>query len=245
MIKIALCDDNNIELLQIKQIVEEFKSSYISKYIIKCHTFLNGIDLLSAMENGISYDIIILDIVMPLITGIDVATEIRKKNNISKIIFLTSSREFAIDSYKVDAFHYLLKPIKDEALMLILEKACADIVYIKEKGIIVKTKTCLVKVFLHNLEFTEISGRKLCFHLSNGKVLETLGTMNHIEKDLLSNKQFFKPHRSFIINMDHVHCITDKNIITPSNKLVPISRENYKIFKQTYFDYSFAGYKDP
>ncbi|MFA6807613.1 MAG: LytTR family DNA-binding domain-containing protein [Eubacteriales bacterium] len=244
MLQIALCDDNNSELLQLKQLLGEFTAAHISNYIIQYHTFSNGFDLLSATENGISYDIIILDVVMPVLSGINIATEIRKKDSISKIIFLTSSRDFALDSYKVDAYHYLLKPIKSVELIPILEKACEDVVNTKGKGIIVKTKTCLTKVFLHNIEFTEISGRNLCFHLSNGKILESLCTMNYFENDLLINKRFFKPHRSFIVNMDYIDRITDRNIITSSNKIVPISRERYTILKQTYIDYSFDRYEN-
>lgn len=68
---------------------------------------------------------------MPNMTGIEVASKIRKRNAISKIIFLTSSHEFAVDSYKVDAFYYSIKPIKKEGLIPLFEKACADIKYKK------------------------------------------------------------------------------------------------------------------
>lgn len=241
MLQIAICDDNDIELLQIKQIVENFKASHISKYNIKCDTFLSGLDLLLATENGKSYDILILDVVMPLMTGIEVALEIREKNNISKIIFLTSSREFAVDSYKVDAFYYLLKPITKEGLIPILERACADIVNKVGNKIIVKCKTGLTKVFLHNIEYAEVLGRTLFFHLTSGEVLESLGTMSQLEMDLLSDKRFIKPHRSYIVNMNFIHRITNKDIITFSNKPVPISRELYKNVKQTYIGYSFDG----
>jgi len=245
MLQIAICDDNNSELLQIKQIVEKFKASHSSKYNIKCDTFSSSLDLLMAMENGLNYDLLILDVVMPLMTGIEVATEIRKKNYISKIVFLTSSREFAVDSYKVDAFYYLLKPIKKEGLIPLLEKACADIADQKEKGILVKCKTCLTKIFLYNLEYTEVLGRTLFFHLTNGEVLESYGTMSQLENDLLWDKRFVKPHRSYIVNLDCVNRITDKDIITFSNKPIPISRELYKNIKQAYIDYSFDGLKNP
>jgi len=241
MLQIALCDDNNTELLQMKQIIETFKAAHSSQYNIKCDTFLSGLDLLAAAESATSYDIFILDVVMPLMTGIEVATEIRKKNTLSKIVFLTSSREFAVDSYKVDAFYYLLKPINYEGLIPILEKACADITDKKEKGIIVKCKTCLTKILLHNLEYTEVIGRTLFFHLTNGEVLESFGTISQLENDLLSDKRFIKPHRSYIVNMDCIHRITDKNIITFSKKPVPISRDLYKTIKQTYIEYSFDG----
>ncbi len=244
MLQIAICDDNNTELLLIKQIVETFKALHISKYNIKCDTYKSGLDLLMATENGISYDLLILDIVMPLMTGIEVATEIRVKNKISKIIFLTTSREFAVDSYKVDAFNYLLKPIKKEGLISILEKACADITDKRDKQIIVRCKTCLTKVFLHNLEYIEVLGRTLFFHLTSGEILESFGTMSQLENDLLSDKRFIKPHRSYIVNMDCVHRITDNAIITFSNKSIPISRELYKNIKKTYISYSFEGFKN-
>ncbi|SDH85843.1 LytR/AlgR family response regulator transcription factor [Desulfosporosinus hippei] len=241
MLHIAICDDNNNELIQINQIVEEFRASHSSKYNIKCDTFSSSLDLLVATENRKSYDLLILDVVMPLMTGIEVATEIRQKSNLSKIIFLTLSREFAVDSYKVDAFYYLLKPINKEELMPILEKACADIADEKENGILVKCKTCLTKILLHNLEYTEVLGRTLFFHLTTGEVLESYGTMSQLENDLLRDKRFIKPHRSYIVNMDCIHRITDKDIITFSNKPIPISRELYKTIKQAYIDYSFEG----
>lgn len=241
MLHIAICDDNYNELLQINQIVEEFRASHSSKYNIKCDTFSSSLDLLVATENRKSYDLLILDVVMPLMTGIEVATEIRQKSNLSKIIFLTSSREFAVDSYKVDAFYYLLKPISKEELMPILEKACAEIADEKEKGILVKCKTCLTKILLHNLEYTEVLGRTLFFHLTTGEVLESYGTMSQLENDLLRDKRFIKPHRSYIVNMDSIHRITDKDIITFSNKPIPVSRELYKTIKQAYIDYSFEG----
>lgn len=241
MLRISICDDNNTELLLIKQIVESFKASHISKYNIKCDTYSNGLDLLLATEKGTNYDILILDVVMPLMTGIEVAAEIRKKNNISKIVFLTSSHEFAVDSYKVDAFYYLLKPINKEGLIPILEKACDDIVDKKEKGIIVKCKKCLTNVFFHKLEYIEVLRRTLFFHLTNGEILESLGTMSQLENDLLSDKRFIKPHRSYIVNMDYIRRFTDKDIITFSNRPIPISRELYKTIKQTYIDYSFDG----
>ncbi|AFQ43327.1 LytR/AlgR family response regulator transcription factor [Desulfosporosinus meridiei] len=241
MLHIAICDDNYNELLQINQIVEEFRASHSSKYNIKCDIFSSSLDLLAATENRKSYDLLILDVVMPLMTGIEVATEIRQKSNLSKIIFLTSSREFAVDSYKVDAFYYLLKPISKEELMPILEKACTEIADEKEKGILVKCKTCLTKILLHNLEYTEVLGRTLFFHLTTGEVLESYGTMSQLENDLLRDKRFIKPHRSYIVNMDSIHRITDKDIITFSNKPIPVSRELYKTIKQAYIDYSFEG----
>lgn len=240
MLQIAICDDNKIELLHMKQIVEEFKASHISIFNLKCDIFSSSLDLLMVTEKGKNYDILVLDILMPLMTGIQVATEIRKRNTSAKIIFLTSSPEFAVDSYAVNAFYYLLKPIEKEKLIPILEEACSHTVHKNEKGIIVKCKDCLTKIPLYKIEYAEILGRKLFFHLTNGGVMESLGTLSELENDLLSDKRFIKPYRSFIVNMDCIQRITGKDIITFSNKSVPIARKIYKNIRQTYIDYSFA-----
>jgi DNA-binding LytR/AlgR family response regulator len=240
MLQIAICDDYDLELTQIIHIVEAFKTSYLSRYDIRYETFRSGLDLLMAVtEDGARFDIIILDILMPLMTGIEAAAEIRKKNTISKIIFLTSSPEFAVDSYKVDAFYYALKPITKEGLIPLLEKACEEIIMKNDPEIIVKCKTSLTKVFLHNIEYTEVVARTLFFHLTSGEVLETLGTLKQLETSLLNDKRFIKPHRSYIVNMDCINRITEKDIFTFSNKPIPISRELYKTVKQAYIDYSF------
>jgi len=238
-LKIAICDDNNIELLQISKIVEEFIDAHLSEHSITYSAFQNGTDLLVAIEKGQVFDIFILDVVMPLMSGIQLADEIRNNNTVSKIIFLTSSPEYAVDSYSVDAFYYLLKPIKKESLIPLLEKASSDIFDKVEKHIIIKCGACLSKIFLNKLQYVEVIGRTMCFHLRNGEVLEIFGTMVQLEAELLSEKRFVKTHRSYIVNMDCIKNLANEGITTVNGAFIPISRNIYKEVKQAYIDYSF------
>lgn len=237
--KIAICDDNNMELSQISKIVEEFIDTRLSEHSITYSAFQNGTDLLVAIENGQVFDILVLDVVMPLINGIQLADEIRNKNTVSKIIFLTSSPEYAVDSYSVDAFYYLLKPIKKESLIPLLKKASSDIFDKVEKHIIVKCGTGLSKIFLNKLQYAEVMGRTICFHMRNGEVLESFRTMVQLEAELLTDKRFMKPHRSYIVNMDCIKNLSPEGITTITGAFIPISRNVYKEVKQAYIDYSF------
>lgn len=237
--KIAICDDNSMELLQISRIVEEFIDAHLSERSITYSTFQNGADLLAAVEKGQVFDILILDIVMPVMNGIQVADEIRNKNTLAKIIFLTTSPEYAVDSYSVDAFYYLLKPVKKENLIPIMEKARMEIYDKLEKHIIIKSGTSISKIFLNEIEYVEVIGHTICFYLRNGGVVKNYGTMIEVEGELLTDKRFVKPHRSYIVNMDWVKSLLSEGITTAKGAHIPVSRNMYKEVKKAYIDYSF------
>lgn len=238
--KIAVCDDNKNELFIINKILEEFIASQFPNNKITYTAFQSSIDLLNAIECGQYFDILLLDIVMPLMNGIQLADEIRTKNISSKIIFLTSSSEYAIDSYSVGAYYYLLKPIKKETLVSLLKKISFEFFNDIEKYLFIKNTTTLSKIALSQLEYVEVINRTLFFHLINGEILKsTFLTISELEKELLINKQFAKPHRSYIINMDHIRNLSSNGITTIGGASIPISRNLYKGIKQQYIDYSF------
>jgi DNA-binding LytR/AlgR family response regulator len=105
ILHIAICDDNAIELSHISELLNRYRLERNAQLIYI--TYLNATELLSAMEKNL-YDLLLLDILMPGFTGIEAAREIRTFDQIVKIIFLTSSPEFALDSYGVKAIDYIL-----------------------------------------------------------------------------------------------------------------------------------------
>jgi DNA-binding LytR/AlgR family response regulator len=240
MLNIAICDDDSAEIQTIVEIAHEYKTLHIDEYDVKYKAFFSGDDLLQALERGEVYNIFLLDVIMPFINGIDVAKELRLRDNEAKIIFLTSSPEFAVASYSVDAFYYLLKPVTKEKLYVVLEKAAAEIISMAGKSILIKSHKDLYKIYLHNIEYVEVNGRRLVFHLRNGNTLESTGALSEIEKVLLGHRQFIKPHRSYIINMDHIDTLTINQVKTSSHMPIPISRVNYPDIKKAYIEYSFG-----
>lgn len=114
MLRIAICDDMSEFLLSTKIQLEQWKDKP-EELIIEL--FNNGDSLIEAHIAN-PYDIIFLDVLMPLLNGIETASEIRKHDRSVKIVFLTSTSAFAVDSYTVHADNYLLKPVAQDKLLL-------------------------------------------------------------------------------------------------------------------------------
>jgi DNA-binding LytR/AlgR family response regulator len=212
-VKIALCDDDSFELENIKNTVSEFIASRQSDYQITVNTFTNGNDLLCYINKYGGFDLLILDIVMPGMNGIELAAEIRNNNTNCKIIFLTSSSEFAVNSYKVNAFYYLLKPFSGIELISLLNAALNQIGEEKSNSIAVKEKGKLTRVQINAIQYVESIIHKITFHLRGNEVISCYGTMNEFQAILSSDKRFTKCHKSFIVNMDYI--INERKFFIP------------------------------
>lgn len=234
MLKIAICDDNIEELSHVVSLICEYQSLQRDKNSITFTAFQNASDLISAMESGQAYDLLLLDILMPFMTGMEAAKEIRQFNQDVKIIFMTSTPEFAVESYAVNAYFYALKPVWKEKLFILLDRVISETETQLGSGFLVKSKTGLTRIVTCRLEFVEVIGRSLLYHLTDGSVIEANGVMNEIEKELLPNPDFIKTHRSFLINMRHIDTIQLREIKMQSFATVPVARANSSIVKAAY-----------
>lgn len=239
IVKIAICDDIKDFVNQMIDYIDEYKVLKAMHREINIQSFENGDSLIELIEQKERFDIIFLDILMPFINGIDVAKEIRKFDKNVKIIFLTSSPEFALDSYDVKAFSYILKQSSKEKIFQVLDEALSEIENTEKSYIMVKTKTGLVKVFYHNIEHIEIHSKTIIFHLCTNETYETFGSLSEIEDIFLSQSRFIKPYRSYIVNMDYVMKLSENKFITINNYHIPISRTSYSEVKRRYITYSF------
>lgn len=239
MLKIAVCDDNITDLSNILSIVGDYQTLQKDKNKILVTAFHSAVDLVAAMESGQAYDLVLLDILMPLMTGMDAAKEIRQFNQDVKIIFMTSSPEFAVESYAVDAYYYALKPIWKEKFFILLDKVIAETEIQSDASLLIKSKTGLIRVYIHRLEFAEVIGRTIHYHLTDGSDIETVGSMSQLEKELHSYPCFIKTHRSYIINMEHIDTLSQREIIMQSHAAVPLAKTSYRTVKSAYITFAF------
>lgn len=119
MVKIAFCDDDIAVVRQIAALLNKYRETRDQP--MECHAFESSLELLAAMEQGLRPDVLLLDVIMPGENGISAAREIREYDRNVKIIFLTSSAEYAVQSYTVDAYYYQLKPIREETFFQVLD----------------------------------------------------------------------------------------------------------------------------
>lgn len=184
------------------------------------------------------YDILLLDILMPGINGMQAAHEIRAFDAGVKIVFLTSSPEFAVESYAVKAYDYILKPVSKDKLFYILDAVIAE----EQKpleGLTVKTQSGMARILFSRLAFVEIMNKKLYFHLADGDVQEVTASLAAFEEELLARAEFVKVHRSYIVNLWQVSELGAKELITHAGKTVPISRLLYGKVREAYMKHLF------
>lgn len=220
---IAICDDDKTSGKMLNTILKDYASRIsLTEFYISIYT--DGHDLLDAIQEYKSFDICILDIVMPAVSGIDLGVKLREIGYNGIIIYLTSSREHALDSYKVKAFNYILKPVIPEELYSTMDDAIKIISNSTEKNIIVKTKEGNARVSTGDILYVELCKRILLYHLANGSTMESIYIrvpFTEATKELLADKHFIQCGAGKIINLSHVTMVTNDEIIF---------KNTYKVF---------------
>lgn len=239
MIKIAFCDDEMEVLHQMNELLDRYQVERNED--ITYAAFQSPFELLTEIEKGIRPDILFLDVVMPGQNGLDVAKEIRQYDTNMKIIFLTSSPEFAVESYTVGAYFYQLKPIWEESFFRLMDSVLSECEKKKKNSLILRSKDGITRIDLQQLEYCEVLGRKLLFHLENGAVLESAGSLDDLAGQLMQYSNFFRPHRSFLVNMEYIQNISSRSIKMVNDAVIPIPHGKCSEIKNTYMEYAFNG----
>ena len=235
-LKIAVCDDSNIFLNETKTYIEAWAAN--TGHAVQIFSCDNGDALIEAHKAN-HMDIIFLDIIMPLLNGMDTARELRQQDRSVNIIFLTSSPEFALESYEVKAQGYLLKPVSEEKIAKELNELVPNF-YEEPKHLILKTTFGYQKLYFHDIEYVEAQNKRVLFHLYSGKALEISEPLHHFESQLLISDGFFKCHRSYLVYLPNVDHFNNTEITTRSGQNIPIARGYGKTFKEAYFAVMFA-----
>ena len=230
MIRVGICDDSYAFVQQTKFIIEHWDNK---PQDIDVEVFEDA-DALIQVHTNRPFDIILLDVVMPLLNGIEAAQEIRENDKSVKIVFLTTSTEFAVDSYTVKASDYLLKPVDPAKLFNCLDNLIEDIKTVS-KCIAVRGIDAIHRVMLSNIEFVESQGKYIVFHMSKGKTIDSHNPLYTYENKLVLDDGFFKCHRSYIVNLHKVNSYSQKEIIMQSGYRIPIARNSQKDFETAYF----------
>ena len=182
LLKIAYCDDDAGSLAQIAALLEEYQ--HLRGVHLSCSAFSSALELLAAMEDGLRPDVLLLDVIMPGEDGISAAREIRQYDKRVKIVFLTSSPEYAVQSYGVDAYYYQLKPIQAERFFPVLDGALDECRRAEEQGIVLRSKSGIVCIQPENLMYCEVIGRTLRFYMDNGQTVESAGGLDKFSGQL-------------------------------------------------------------
>lgn len=239
MLHIAFCDDELSDL----HLMQEFLDDCCAQQDLETESraYLSALDLLADLERGVRFDILFLDVMMPGMTGMEAAAEIRNRDRNVKIIFLTASAEFAVDSYRVDAYYYLLKPCSREEFCRVAVSAMTACRQDRTDGVVLRCKDGITRVELSRLEYCEIRHRTLFLHLTDGSILESNGSMDELFRQLQHHARFLRPHRSYFVNLEQVRSMSYHAITMSDGAEIPIPRGKYREIKDRYLEFAFEN----
>lgn len=241
MTRIAFCDDDAALLHQMQDFLEQYRA--LRGVQLELFSYTKPMELLADIEAGVRFDVLFLDVLMPGINGINAAREIRQYDTAVQIIFVTSSSEFAVQSYVVGAYYYQLKPIWKDSFFRLTDAVLAECRKRTQHSLILRCKSGVTRITLDSLEYCEVQGRTLVFHLLDGTVIESSGSMDELARQLADYPGFLHPHRSYLVNMEYIQNITAKSITMESLAEVPLPHGRFTAVRDQYLEYAFAGKK--
>ena len=237
MVKIAVCDDNVLQLDLMKELLSEYAADRSLEAEIL--PFTAGRELLQYVRANSGCDIYILDVVMPDINGFEAATTLRMLNDDGKIIFLTATHDYAVASYDVGAFYYMLKPIDGAKLYTVLDKATAEF-RTADDVIFVKSDSGEVKVKTKDILYVDIADRALSYHLADGTEVrgKTMRTsFREAVSTLTASGRFAFSSVSTAVNLACIESVNSSGIVLNNKTVLYPSRSVYAEFKSEWKDF--------
>ena len=225
--RIAICDDEKQICELLKEKIEKYFFSKDTEFSIRI--FLNGEEVLQSDLNEI--DILFLDVDMPGRNGMETAKAIRKQNKEMIIVFLTAYSEFVFESFKVDAFRYLIKPVNNQELLETLDAVCDKFSKI-EDILTFQFQNETYRIKYSDIIYIEGMRDKIWIYCKD-RTYRWRGTMKNLE-EILEDKIFFQIHRSYIINMNKIKKYNSQKITLEGGYEVPVSKYRLNEFKEEY-----------
>lgn len=240
MLKIVICDDMTRELERIVTLLNKYLTMQTLTAEIK--KFSHPDELLSAIESE-SFHIYILDIVMPMVSGLELGKEIRRIDREAQILYATTEPQFALNAYATNPINYLLKPIDKDKLFETLTLAISKIDVTEEPTFTLKTADSLRVVRLSDILCFEYRNHAVVLTLKNGEeVVSRTIRESFVEyiSPILQNRYFLRCHNSFAVNMRCVERFAKDCFTLRGGKNVPIPKGQYKEVRDAFMDFSMS-----
>lgn len=233
--KIGICDDMEQDIKYIASIVKKWAEN--ENLSVDIDIFSSAESFLFQYAEQKDYDILLLDIEMQSMNGVELAKRIRKENDGVQIIFITGFPDFMSEGYEVSALHYLMKPVMEDKLFEVLNRATKKFnkteksVLFTVSGEILRIAVCdivLVEAFAHSCVITTIK--------SNFEVKASITTMEKMLSET-AEREFVRCHRSYIVGVKHIKSISKMDITLDGGEKIPLSRNRYQVVNQAFIRY--------
>ena len=240
MLRIAICDDTKEDRDIMHQYVKQFCQE--SRLQAEIEVFDHPDTLICACEK-LRPQIYILDIVMPMVNGIQAARELRWNQPDAEIIFATSEESYALESFDVNPVNYILKPVQKEKLFDTLKLAIKRLKVEEEKTITIKVKGGYSTIHLDDIMYMDYRNHVVSYHLLSGETIST-STLRIGFADYLSQnhpgEEFVLCHESVAVSIKAIDKLTKTDIMVRNHELLPVAKSRYAQVSEKYMNYRFG-----
>ena len=240
MFRIAICDDRQIELDRACEQTEKWLKLH---YGVdgKMDTFHSAEELKEEIrEKPWEYDLYILDIVMQGENGIQFGSWIRRYNQDALMIYVTSSRDYALDAFDNHAIRYLMKPVDEKEFQMAMDTAYVLYQARPRHVMTIQNKDGVVQIIMEEIMYIENNLKNITYVMRDGREISQLrrqGSFEHAVGSVTRVGEFIQPHKSFFVNLRYVASLQDGSILMDDGRTIPISRRRMADTQSQYIQY--------
>lgn len=220
-LKIVICDDEEKQRKYVLELLEAWAK--LGRHLLEIKEFPNAESFLFQYETEKDFDILLLDVEMEKLSGIDLAKEVRKDNKAVQIVFITGYYEYFSDGFDVSALHYLIKPVDERKLYPVLDRAVSNLSY-RERSVLLSTADADIRVPLADILYVESENVYVVVHTVSGIHRSRIPLSKFVQQ---LDDTFFQVHRSFVVGLKYVKKVSRSEVTMLNGDVVPIRRGSY------------------
>lgn len=217
----AICDDNETDSGYIANLVSEWAKE--TGHAVHTETFASAEAFLFRYEDMKAYDVLLLDIEMHRMSGVELAKKLRAENDAVQIVFITGYSDYISEGYEVSALHYLMKPVEQKKLFETLNRAIEKLKK-NEKALLLDISGEVIRLFQYEIRYIEVQQNYVTYHAKQDYTVKQ--TLSSVEKEL--DERFFRIGRSYIVNLSYIRRVTKTDVVLTEEIRIPLPRGMYE-----------------
>lgn len=224
--RVAICDDDEAQRLLIRKYVEEWALD--NRVGLETKLFASGENFWFAWEDDSAYDLLVFDIEMGKLSGMELAAEIRKKDEDIPILFVTGYDSYMAQGFEVAALHYLLKPLRKEKFFAVLDKFNKIwLCRIQEEKLLFRAEEGLLSLPVSKIWYIEAMAHQCTLYTEDASHV-LCSSIGEMIKQLCNKREFVRCHRSYLVNVRHISAIVKPELVLDDGRRIPVSRSAEK-----------------
>lgn len=219
--KIAICDDSQAD----RNYIQDLTGRWLNQRRIDASIspFSSAENFLFQYQEEKDFDILLLDIEMGDMDGVSLAKKLRKDNEAMQIVFVTGYSDYIAEGYEVEALHYLMKPVKEEKLMEVLDRAIEKLAK-NEKILTLEAGGEMVRIPVYQIAYLDVQGNYVTIHAKQDYTIKR--TLSQVAAEL--DDRFYKVGRSAVVNLTYISRVTKTDIYLKDGSQIPLPRGAYE-----------------